>query len=140
MIKPIVFSPQVAQLLRDCHLKSDDVTPLTFFLGYSDNHQLLGVVGLDVCDGVGLLRSLAVQPEARGRGLAVALVRQIELYAQTQSISKVYLLTNTAADFFAHQGYQTMARLDAPAAIQSTTQFSSLCPDSAVLMFKSDFE
>jgi amino-acid N-acetyltransferase len=55
-------------------------------------------------------------------------------------ISQVYLLTNTAANFFAWLGYQVMKRTDAPLPIQSTAQFSSLCPDSAVLMFKNDFE
>jgi amino-acid N-acetyltransferase len=140
MIKLIDFSPQVAQLLSDCALKSDDVTPETHLLGSWDNEQLVGVVGLDVCEGLGLLRSLAVQPAARGQGLAVSLVREVELLAQSLGVSQVYLLTNTAANFFARQGYQVVKRTDAPLPIQSTAQFSSLCPDSAVLMFKNDFE
>lgn len=137
MIKPVNFSPQVAKLLNDCDLKSDDVTPQTLFFGFLDGERLIGVVGLDVCDGFGLLRSLAVLPSARGRGLAVALVHQIETYAQKQGVLKMYLLTDTATDFFARQGYQVMRRIDAPKPIQLTAQFSSLCPDSADLMFKS---
>jgi hypothetical protein len=45
-------------------------------------------------------------------------------------------LTIDAEKFFARLGYRTMARSDAPAAIQSTDEFSSLCPGSAVLMQK----
>ena len=38
--------------------------------------------------------------------------------------------------FFARHGYSTMGRENAPAAIQSTAEFSSLCPGDAVLMCK----
>ena len=39
--------------------------------------QILGVVGLECYGDVGLLRSLAVSPEVRGRGLGVKLVQAL---------------------------------------------------------------
>jgi arsenate reductase (thioredoxin) len=46
------------------------------------------------------------------------------------------LLTETAEIFFARKGYHTVDRKDAPAEIQASSEFSHLCPSSAVLMKK----
>ncbi len=46
------------------------------------------------------------------------------------------LLVPAAADFFAARGYTVVPRAEVPAAIQSTAQFSGLCPASSVFMAK----
>ena len=46
------------------------------------------------------------------------------------------LLTTTAEDFFVRRGYGVVGRDAAPAVVQKTTEFRSLCPDSAVCMMK----
>jgi amino-acid N-acetyltransferase len=51
-------------------------------------------------------------------------------------VESMYLLTTTAEEFLRRRGYRTVARSEAPAAIQSTTDFSKLCPSSAILMVK----
>ncbi|MNR54976.1 acetyltransferase [compost metagenome] len=83
-----------------------------------------------------LLRSLAVAPEARGSGLGQALVRFAEREAAARHIGRLYLLTNTAAPFFAKLGYQATARETAPPAIRRSAQFSGLCPASASFLSK----
>jgi hypothetical protein len=47
-----------------------------------------------------------------------------------------YLLTTSAADFFAHLGYKRVDRGEAPENIRATSEFSQLCPVSSVLMLK----
>lgn len=95
-----------------------------------------GVIGLERFGEVGLLRSLAVRRELRGRGLGVALVRAIEALASRSGVRSLYLLTTTAEAFFAANGYARLERDRAPEAIRGTSEFSSVCPKSAVFMGK----
>jgi amino-acid N-acetyltransferase len=94
------------------------------------------VVGLEVLGEVGLLRSLAVPQEDRGRGVGTQLTHKAEDYARTLGVQALYLLTTTAPDFFARRGYQRIDRAAAPAPLQATTEFQSLCPSTAVCMVK----
>jgi amino-acid N-acetyltransferase len=59
-----------------------------------------------------------------------------EEVACSRPVSALYLLTTTAADFFARHGYHVTNRADAPEFLQATTEFSRLCPESAVCMVK----
>ena len=69
-----------------------------------------GIVGLERFGSVALLRSLAVAAELRGTGVGKALVAAAEEYAQTKNVQTLYLLTTTAADFFARLGYAPLPR------------------------------
>jgi len=125
-------------LLQNCDLPFYDLTPahLTHFLVIKDEDQVVGSIGLEVCGAFGLLRSLAVAESKRGQGLGHQLIEQIETYARSQKISALYLLTTTADQYFARQGYQVAPRESAPAPLQETTEFKSICPDSAVCMYR----
>jgi ABC-type transport system involved in Fe-S cluster assembly fused permease/ATPase subunit len=48
----------------------------------------------------------------------------------------MYLLTTSAADFFARLGYKRLERDEAPGAIRATSEFAALCPVDSVLMTK----
>jgi amino-acid N-acetyltransferase len=128
----------VKALLQSCELPFEDLTPahLTHFLVIKDGDQIVGSVGLEGCRAFALLRSLAVAESKRGQGLGYQLIEQIETYARSQQISALYLLTTTADQYFARQGYQVVPRESAPAPLQETTEFKSICPDSAVCMYR----
>lgn len=51
-------------------------------------------------------------------------------------VETLYLLTTTAAGFFADRGYERVDRSVVPAPVRGTTQFSTLCPESATVMRK----
>jgi amino-acid N-acetyltransferase len=104
--------------------------------GISDDSGLAGVVGVENFGPHGLLRSLAVRENARNCGYGRMLVGHAEVLAAEQGIREVYLLTTTAAGFFALLGYSEVKREEAPEAIRKTPQFSSLCPSSSVFMKK----
>lgn len=130
--------PVVRQLLAEAELPSADLTAghLEHFFGCGAENAPRGVVGLEIHGSDALLRSLAVAPAARGRGCARALVARAERHAREQGASHLYLLTTTAADFFARLGYKKVGRDRAPEAIRATGEFSTLCPVSSVLMTK----
>ena len=106
------------------------------FFGIRVAGVLVAVVGLELSQSIGLLRSLAVSPTFRGRGLAQELLAFAETYAASHGARSLFLLTTTAEAFFLKFGYLAASRQDAPQVIQATPQFSGLCPSSAVFLSK----
>lgn len=83
-----------------------------------------------------LLRSVAVPPALRGRGLGRAVVAALEGEAARLGAARLHLLTTTAARFFEGLGYRSAERAGAPSAIAATAQFAQLCPASAAYLVK----
>lgn len=106
------------------------------FYGVGHPNSVQGVVGLEIHGRFGLLRSLAVSKAVQGMGLASALIKTLESDALEVGITDLYLLTETAENYFLHRGFSSIAREVAPTDIRVTRQFSTLCPDSATLMHK----
>jgi amino-acid N-acetyltransferase len=107
------------------------------FLVATDNEQLIGVVGLEIYGTYGLLRSLAVLPEYRNKGVAGKLIERIEGLAASQSLNELYLLTETAAEYFAGRAFQQVTRDEVPDDVKHSSEFSHVCPVSAIVMKKS---
>ena len=128
----------VLRLLAEAQLPVADLAgqPTADFFGCGPADAPQGVVGVELHGGDALLRSLAVDPASRGRGCAAALVKRAERHAREQGARRLYLLTTSAADFFAHLGYKRVDRDEAPESIRATSEFSTLCPASSVLMLK----
>jgi amino-acid N-acetyltransferase len=126
----------VEPLLRAADLPTDDLDALDFahFVAIGDPAQPDGVVGIELHGEAALLRSLVVAPVKRGTGDGRALVAAIEQHARAHGVRRMYLLTTTAAPFFARLGYRDTPRPGAPDAIRATREFSSLCPSTAAFM------
>jgi amino-acid N-acetyltransferase len=129
----------ITSLLRTADLPSDDLSPqsMKHFFVLTERQTSVGAVGLEIYDDSALLRSLVVAKEARGRGYGAQLVNAAEAYARGLDLRAMYLLTTTAEHFFRARGYVPIDRGRAPEAIKGSTQFSSLCPSTAVVMVKS---
>jgi amino-acid N-acetyltransferase len=83
-----------------------------------------------------LLRSVVVAEDRRGSGFGQMIVCELERLARAARITELILLTQTAAEFFAHQGYRAIERTSAPKDMQTSAEFRSLCPSSATCMAK----
>ena len=81
-------------------------------------------------------RSLAVERRRRSRGLGARLVDAIETEARVRGVTALYLLTTTATTFFERMGYTAHDRAGVPSSIAATTEFSSLCPDTADCLWR----
>ncbi len=127
----------VERLLEANDLPSADVrdAPARFYVGYDDAAPV-GVGGVEAYGADGLLRSVVVERSARGGGYGTALCEALEAEARTGGVEALYLLTTTAAGFFARRGYREVDRADAPAAVRETAQFAEFCPASATCMHK----
>lgn len=138
LIEPIIQITEISQLLSSCELPVSDIeaSESLIFFGCRQSSELTGVIGLELYETVALLRSLAVSPSSRTYGLGSELVTFAEEYAQSIGIKSLFLLTTTAEAFFLRLGYLPASRQDAPSSIQSTAQFSGLCPSSSSFMSK----
>ena len=96
--------------------------------------RVVGSAALETyADGV-LLRSVAVAPDQQHRGLGDELTRAALRLARTLRAPAVYLLTTTAEAYFPRFGFERIGRSDVPAAVQTSVEFTSACPASAVVM------
>ena len=127
----------VEGLLEENDLPARDVrsNPDCFYIGYVGGDPI-GVGGLELYESAGLLRSLVVKRSARGNGFGTGIRAALERTARTSGVEALYLLTTTAADFFAAHGYAEIDRSEAPSSIRRTTEFAELCPATAVCMRK----
>ena len=97
---------------------------------------MAGVIGLERFGAGGLLRSLAVAPEYRRRGLGQELVAQLERDAQAGGAERQVLLTETAEASLRRLDYVPIDWRNVPEAIKQSAEFRSLCPAAAVCMTK----
>lgn len=128
----------IRQLLSDNDLPTADLDDLDLscFLGCGSRASLSGVIGLEIYQRHALLRSLVVENGQRGSGCGQALVAAIECFASGKGVEHLFLLTETAEQFFSRQGYTAVDRQQLPAVIRETKELSTLCPQSATAMAK----
>lgn len=130
------YEGKIKSLLKDNNLPSEDLGSdsfKNFFIATSENN-LAGVIGLDIFENLGLLRSLCVEGSYRNQRIASALFHHLIIYAHSQKIKELYLLTTTAEDFFKKRGFVTVDRSFVPEVIRMTSEFKDLCPNSAICM------
>lgn len=127
----------ILRLLEQASLPTEDLaTSAARFWVAEEGGEVIGAIGLEQHGSLGLLRSLAVVPAARRRGIGLELVRRLEREARAAEIAQLALLTQGAKAFFERLGYVAVARDSAPDAVKASAQFRSLCPASATCMRK----
>jgi len=126
----------VEQLLARNDLPSDVRTAPARFYVARDGDRRVGVGGIQRQGDAALLRSVVVEQSARGEGVGTALCDALEARTAGAGIERLYLLTTTAAGFFADRGYGRVERAAVPDAVRGTAEFAELCPDSATVMTK----
>ncbi len=131
------YREAIILLLQSAGLPVEDLTNgLQNFYTALDNGFVVGVVGLETYGRNGLLRSLVVKPEYREMKIAAALVDQVERTGRDLRLANIYLLTETAKDYFTKKGYEQITREGAPESLKQSSEFSHVCPATAVLMQK----
>lgn len=106
------------------------------FLGYyDDSGELIGSGGLELYGDSALLRSVAVKENSRGQELGKKIVDDLVTQARNSKINNIFLLTETAKDFFTKKGFTIVPRDEVPAQVRSSSEFTHVCPTSAICMF-----
>jgi len=99
-----------------------------------DGGRIVGSAALEIHGDAAVLRSVCVDAAGRGTGLGVRLVRFCIESARTHGLVALYLLTETAAEWFPRFGFVCSDRDDVPEAVARSVEYASLCPSSAVSM------
>lgn len=130
--------PAAVALLAAARLPTEDLTETHcehfFYTGPVDAPS--GLVGLELFGEVALLRSLVVTDARRGGGAGSRLLAHAERHARSRGVSRLYLMTTTAEEFFARRGFARASRESAPPEIRATREFSGICPASSAFMVK----
>ncbi|WP_145111022.1 arsenic resistance N-acetyltransferase ArsN2 [Cereibacter sediminicola] len=126
-------APELVRALAAGGLPVDDLTePGRCFFAYRSQGEPTGFGGFERHGEHVLLLSIVVPEARRGEGLGGAILAH--LIAEAGGAGAIWLLTTSAAPFFARHGFRAVPRAEAPAAILATRQAAAICPASATLM------
>ena len=128
--------PGIESLLSGCGLPIQGAREhLQHFLilrGASGGVEACGCI--EPHDDAVLLRSVAVAPGARGRGLGAAITRRLVERARQRGADTVLLRTTDAADFYALLGFRVVAVERVPQQVLASAEFQGACPASSTTM------
>ena len=125
----------VLALLAQSGLPQDGLADhkMTTLAAY-EGECVVGSAALELYGEAALLRSVAVAASQRGQGLGQRLTEAALDLARQCGVSAVYLLTETAADFFPRFGFQPITRDAVPSSVQQSIEFTEACPLSATVL------
>jgi len=125
----------ILELLTRVNLPIEGVEEhLEHYILYKEGHNITGVIGLEVYEGAGLLRSLAITPEFQGKGLGSALTKKILSHAKDIGCKEIYLLTTTAKDFFVRFNFTIITGEQVNPVVKNSVEFQGVCPSTATIM------
>ena len=129
--------PEIFALLEECDLPKEGLaTHISTTLVARKGTEIVGCSALELYQESALLRSVGVKPSYRSRGLGRRLTIAALNLGMQHKISNVYLLTETANVFFSKLGFEPISRADVPENVQRSVEFTTLCPDTAMVMTK----
>lgn len=130
--------PAVLALLERSGLPQDGLPEhVATTLVARSGDAVVGSAALEIYGRAALLRSVAVDSALRGQGLGQRLTRAALDLARQHGIATVYLLTETAGDFFPRFGFHPTERAAVEPVVQQSVEFISACPASAQVLVTS---
>ena len=125
----------VRGLLESCSLPLDGAQQhcTDFLLAFADG-VLAACGGLECYGDVALLRSVAVAPCHRGRGLGREVCGRILASAKERNIRTLVLLTESVQHFFENMGFEVVPRTTLPEQVNVSEELRGACPVSAIAM------
>jgi amino-acid N-acetyltransferase len=127
----------VKEILKNSVLPFEDIDEhFEHFLLAELTNDIIGIIGLEQYSKSALLRSFAVAVRYQHRGIGKKLLENLLESAKQKGIETIYLLTTTAQTYFERNGFKIIERNSLPEEIQNTKEFKSLCPVSAICMYR----
>ena len=125
----------ILALLRRSKLPVDGLAAhLATTLAARIGGRIVGSAALEMYDDGALLRSVAVDPDVRGRGIGRLLTNAAFRLARDRRVPAVYLLTTTAEEYFPRYGFERIERGSVPPGVRTSVEFASACPSTAIVM------
>ena len=102
----------------------------------SQDNLVVGSAALEMYANGALLRSVAVVESMQGHGLGRRLTEAALQLAVELGAPAVFLLTNTAGDYFAKLGFARIERATVPDDVKGSVEFTAACCEGAGVMRK----
>jgi amino-acid N-acetyltransferase len=102
-----------------------------------DRRTMVGSAALELFGRSALLRSVAVAKGMQRRDIGGRLVTSALGLARQLCVSNVYLITETARDYFLRHGFCVIERSEVPESVRTSVEFTQVCPDTATVMWTS---
>jgi len=127
---------EIEELLKDNNLPFSDCSEhIDNFILKEEKNKIIGIGCIEIYGRNGLIRSMVVAKNYRRSGVAKEILRTLKEKAFDSGVTDIYLLTETAIEYFKTVGFKALDRDDAPDSIKNTKQFNAICPSSAVVMY-----
>lgn len=125
----------VAALLERCRLPSADIVGIieSVHLALCDG-RIIGCAAAEQHGESILVRSVAVEPGYRDRGIASRMVDALLIRARGTKVRDAYLLSASAPAYFARWGFSLIPADKAPAEIKASAAFQRAIQTSALCM------
>src|SRR2546429_1746560 len=117
---------------QNSYLTGSGIQAPDLFFQAEDGIRDVAVTGVQTC----ALPIFAVVTERRGQGLGAALTVAALDLARRRGVRTVYLLTETAGQFFPKFGFTAITRAQVEPAVLESPEFTTACPKSAIVMVK----
>ncbi len=127
-VRELLAKTQLAYPELDAHI--DDL-----LIVRDEAHEVVGCVAMELYDEAGVLRALATAPERRGEGLGWMLADAALGRARARGCRRVYLITESASDFFAEKfGFRAVQLSLVDAAVAESAVFRTATPNSTAMV------
>lgn len=126
---------QIIELLTKSNLPTEGVREvLSSTIVAKDGEDVIGCAAIEMYNNSTLLRSVAVDDRYQGKGIGLKLTQNLIGLSQNSNIKEIYLLTETAENYFTKLGFTKIPRAQAPTEIQQSEEFSAICPQSSSVL------
>ncbi|HKJ33589.1 MAG TPA: GNAT family N-acetyltransferase [Balneolales bacterium] len=126
---------QVKNFLSDHNLSTDGIEK-AITLTARQHDEIVGVISLQINNQIGLLKSFFVINKMRSKGIGNKLYKRIINHANIQGIRQLYLITETADDYFYRMGFRHLAKNETPEIVKYSYDFMAKCCECARVMNK----
>jgi amino-acid N-acetyltransferase len=129
--------PAVERLLSDVGLITAGVAAhIEDFLVLEDDGRIVASAGLERYGPAALLRSVAVVPGHRNRGMARLLISRILDQAAAAQVRDVYLFTTTAPGYFRRFGFVPIGRGDVAGPVRASEEYGECCSGAETMILR----
>lgn len=125
---------EIKEILTRSNLPTVGVEKAVEHFLIAESGQVIGVIGVLLEEPKSLLRSFAVSPLHRSKGVGGLLVTEMLKELKKQEIKEVYLLTETAADYFTRIGFSEIYRAKMPLNLLKESGLDKACPCTSKCM------
>jgi amino-acid N-acetyltransferase len=135
-IEPAKFEdvPKIIALMNSAGLTTEGLEDAELYV-IRENGRIVASVGLESWGAEqGLLRSLVVLKELRGKGLGSLLVSYLLETGRKRNLKEVFLLSTDVAKYYVRFGFEIVERKNVSGEVLNSAEFRGACLHTATVM------